>query len=152
MEVPSFYGTPAFIIVPQNTDTGPHTEPVTPKPQLLFMFGSICFIPHLRLRSILTGLLRSDFAFKIALLHPVGLEHHNNTKLSIHIAKFLLHIIGILYTQFMCNPGVKRPVCAADHSDRLAPSLRMNGLQASAAKQTGTVFFWVFTQLVMVIP
>jgi hypothetical protein len=152
MKVPSFYGTPAFIIVPQDTDTGPHTKPVTSKPQLLFLFDSISVIPHLRLRGILTGLFRSDFALKISLLHPAGLEHHNNTKIFIHIVKLLSHIIDILYTQFMCNPGVKRPLCEADHSGRLLPSLKMNGFRASAVKQVGTVFFWVFTQRVMVIP
>ena len=30
----------------------------------------------------------------------------------------------------MCNSGVKRPVCEADHSGRLAPSLKINGVIA----------------------
>lgn len=104
MKVPSFYGTPAFIIVPQDTDTGPHTKAVTSKPQLLFPFDSISVIPHLRLRSILTGLFRSDFALKIALLHPAGLENHNNTKLCRQIVKLLSHIIDI----FIHNSCVTR--------------------------------------------
>ena len=130
MKVPSFYGTPAFIIVPHDTDTSPHTKPVTSKPQLLFLFDSISVIPHLHLRGIPTGLLCSDFALKIALLHPAGLEHQNDTKLFIQMVKLLSHIIDILYTQFMCNPRVKRPVCEADQSGRLAPSLTLRRLMS----------------------
>lgn len=65
MKVTSFYGTPAFTVVPQDTDTGPHTKPVKSERQLLFLYDSVSVIPHLRLPGILTGLFRSDFALKI---------------------------------------------------------------------------------------
>jgi hypothetical protein len=138
MKVPCFYGTPAFIIVPQDTDTGPHTRPVKSKPQLLFLYNTISFIPHLRLRGILTGLFRSDFALKIALLHPTGVEHRNNIKKCKHIMKLLLHLKVMFYTQFMCNPGVQQPVCETAHSGRLAPSLRMNGDISGFRRQADT--------------
>jgi len=99
MKDPKFYGTLAFIIVPQDTDTILHTRPVTSKPQLLFLFHTISVIPHLRLRGILTGLFRSDFALKIALLHHHALKHRDNTKLFIHIVKLLSHIIDTPYIQ-----------------------------------------------------
>jgi hypothetical protein len=138
MKVPRFYGTPAFNVVPQDSDTGPHTRPVKSKPQLLFLYDTISFIPHLRLRGILTGLFRSDFALKIALLHPAGFEHRNNIKKFIHIVKLLSHIIDMFYTQFMCNPGVQQPVCETVHSGRLAPSLRMNGDISGFRRQADT--------------
>ena len=54
MKDPNFYGTPSFIIFPQDTNNILHTKPVTSKPQFLFLFDSISVIPHVRLLGILT--------------------------------------------------------------------------------------------------